>query len=109
MTPTPKMRPTLALQNKVLMLTGSVTFDTVMDLMQTGLTLFKTLEQIQIDFSGLTHCDSSILALCTAWLRNTNQQKKELLFQRMPPFMQDLVRVHELESIFPISTSTSES
>jgi ABC-type transporter Mla MlaB component len=92
----------LVKDGQTLSLKGEVYFDNVMPLWQDSLILFKNLSEITISFDELAHSDSSILALCIEWLRESRRQNKNLGFINLPSFLKDLVRVHGLDTILPI-------
>jgi len=97
-----KQQAKLQIQDNTLFVTGQIQFDTVMPLYQESQTLISLMKQIIIDLKNLEHCDSSGLALCTAWMRIAESQNKSLHFTNVPSFMQDLIRVYGLESVLPI-------
>lgn len=92
----------LLVQDNTLQVTGQIQFDTVMTLYQESESLISMMKEIVIDLKNLEHGDSSGLALCTAWMRMAEAQKKSLHFINMPLFMQDLIRVYGLDSVLPI-------
>jgi anti-anti-sigma factor len=100
------LTPSLEQKGDTLVLKGDISFDTVVDLLQKGISLINNLKTIHVDLGGLNQSDSSGLALCTAWIRAARQQKKDLLFLNTPSFMKDLMRIHELDSILPTEGST---
>jgi ABC-type transporter Mla MlaB component len=86
-----------------LILKGDVRFETVVQVFQNGLQSMHKMNKITVDLGGLIQCDSSILALCSAWVREVRSQKKEILFINLPSFVKDLVKVHGLDLILPVS------
>jgi ABC-type transporter Mla MlaB component len=90
-------------KGETLRITGEVVFDTVVAIQEQGLNLMRSMKKVQVDLNGLKDCDSSVLVLCTGWVREMHKQKKSILFLNLPPFMKDLVRVHGLELVLPIS------
>lgn len=98
-----KKEASLKLMGDKLLVSGEVRFESVVNLFQKGMETMRRMHKITVDLTGLTHCDSSILALCSAWVREMHSHKKEITFVNLPPFMRDLVRVHGLDLILPIS------
>ncbi len=97
------MKATIEIQGEILKINGELDFDSVVPLCERGINLMASMKKIKIECSGLQKCDSSILALCSAWMRDARSKKKEIEFMHLPSFMQDLVKVHGLEAILPVS------
>lgn len=97
------IKATIEAQGQTLKINGELDFDSVVSICTRGIELMTAMRKIKVEFSGLKKCDSSILALCSAWMRNARLQKKEIEFMHLPTFMRDLVRVHGLEAIFTSS------
>lgn len=92
----------LEIKNDTLSLEGSIGFDNVVFVWQSGLTLIEKVKNIKVDLQGLKHSDSSGLALLSAWVRAAREQKKEIMFIHTPDFMQDIFRVCGLDGVLPI-------
>lgn len=58
---------------------------------------------IVIDLQGVLHGDSSILALLSAWIRYTMTQEKKISFINLPESLKHLIRLSDLEIVFPVS------
>jgi ABC-type transporter Mla MlaB component len=83
-----------------LIVDGDVRFDNVMEIYRKGIAVMKQLHSpIEVNCAGLIHCDSSSLALCTAWIKEANDQKKSIVFTHIPSFMKDLINVHGLDNV----------
>lgn len=103
MTPDSFLEPEIVLKGETLVLSGIVTHKTVVKVWQEGLRLIKKQYQdLSIDLGGVTQCDSSGLALCTAWARAAFQIRKNIAFTRVPSFMQDLLRVYGLDKVLNV-------
>lgn len=96
------MKARLSVQHEVLSITGQIYFNTVMSVCRDGLRLMSNMEKVTIDLQKLEYCDSSILALFTAWLKKMRVEKKSIVFINLPSFVRDLVRVHGLDSVLSI-------
>lgn len=92
----------LSVENDILSVEGQIHFESVMAICENGFQLMSTMKQIIVDLQKLEFCDSSGLALCTAWMRKMRAEKKSLIFINLPSFMHDLVRVHGLDAILSI-------
>ncbi len=103
MTPESLLEPRVTLINETITLSGVVTYRTARKVWQEGLTLIKNcINQFSVDLGELTQCDSSGLALCTAWSRAAFSQKKKIVFVNVPGFVQDLLRVYGLDKALSI-------
>ncbi|MEY3182865.1 MAG: hypothetical protein RLZ35_850 [Pseudomonadota bacterium] len=99
-----KRLPTIvAKPNQGLVLSGFISFDTVMSVYEQGLILLKAQPNtVVIDLTGVLHGDSSILALLSAWIRYTMGQEKKIQLIHLPQSLLHLMRLSGLERIFPI-------
>lgn len=86
----------------ILELKGSVCFDNVVKIWQHGVDLINTLPEVKVDLSGVVDCDSSALALLTAWVRAAKSQNKQIVFYNMPQFLSDIGRVSGLDTVLPV-------
>lgn len=85
--------------------TGNLNFYTVPDVLTQGqkILLTETTEKkIVFDFSTVTQCDSSGVALLLEWMRSAHQQQKEISFINLPPPMQATARVCEVDHLLGI-------
>jgi len=89
-------------KNLTLEVNGSIHFDNVVNVLVQSQSLLQQLAAIKIDLKGLVHCDSSALALLTAWVRDAKKQHKSIQFLNVPKFMQAILTVCDLESVLPI-------
>ncbi len=92
----------LEMVEDVLCIKGDIHFDNVVKIAKSGLALMSELTSIKVDFKNLLHCDSSALALCSAWVRDLRKQKREVEFINLPSFLKDLIKVHGLDTVLPI-------
>lgn len=103
MTPNSFLIPEVTLKGETLALSGIITHKTVMKVWQDGLPFIKhKVKHPIVDLSGLTQCDSSGLALCTAWGRAAHEHRKNIVFINVPIFVQDLLRVYGLDKVLTI-------
>jgi ABC-type transporter Mla MlaB component len=91
------------IKNGMLWVEGRIHFDNVVSMCRKGIELMKTLENIKVNLQGLSQSDSSMLALLTAWVRESHEQKKAIVFIHMPIFMNDITKVCGLDGVLPIS------
>lgn len=69
---------------------------------QSKLLLAAIPNSIRIDLQGVTHSDSTGVALLVAWARYARQQGKSICFIHLPVQMRAIVRVSGLEKLLPI-------
>ena len=89
---------------KGLCLEGHLHFGTVMSVYQQGLPLInRQPNRVSINLSGVTHQDSSILALLSGWIRYTMEQQQQLNYTGVPESLKQLIALNGLEAVFPIT------
>ncbi|MDH5256652.1 MAG: STAS domain-containing protein [Gammaproteobacteria bacterium] len=59
--------------------------------------------QLNVDFSGVGHADSSGLALMLHWLREARARKLDLHFFHIPAKLFALAEMSNLDEVLPIS------
>jgi len=84
-----------------LKLKGHIDFDNVNEACERGLHLIQSMPEIAVDLRELERSDSSILALLTAWVRQAKAQNHTIVFNNMPKFMHDILKVYGLQEILP--------
>lgn len=94
---------TLEIANEILCVKGRIHFDNVVSVCQQGIRLMKNLENIKVNLQGLMQSDSSGLALLTAWIRESREQNKAIVFIHVPNFLLDITRVCGLDGVLPVS------
>lgn len=96
--------PTLVQRtDRSLLLTGLISFETVMSVYHQGLVLLQTQPKaVIIDLQGVLQGDSSILALLSAWIRYTMTQEKQITFINLPNSLKHLIQLSGLEVVFPV-------
>lgn len=102
--------PSFNIENQTLKITGHITHDFVVKLWKQGLHAIQTISNttLYVDLTGLLQSDSSSLALWSSWMRAALRQGKTLYFINIPAFMQDLIRVHELQTLLPQALLSTE-
>lgn len=93
----------LQLKKGVIEISGEITFQNVVPILQQGIKMMEELERVKVELHKLTSSDSSALALFTAWTRVAQEQSKPILFVNAPGFIRDVSRVYGLDSVLPIS------
>lgn len=87
---------------------GVLDFDTVPRLMKQARQLFSGADSIQVDFSGVTGCNSAGLALLLEMAREMKQHNKSIQFYNMPEHIRTFAEAYdvadELESAGLLST-----
>ena len=79
-------------------LSGSLDFVSVPDLLRQGYGWLDGGSHVQLDLSGVTHCNSAALGLLLEWRRQAAARKTTLLLHNIPAPLLEIARVSELES-----------
>ena len=82
-------------------ITGTLNFDTVPEVWQKSLALFRGCDSLAIDFSEVTHSNSAGLALLTQWMREAQANKQTIMFHHIPAQMQEIARVCGVDQNLP--------
>ena len=80
-------------------LAGDLSFETVPQLVNAGVQLFQSGDQVSVDMSRVGRSDSAGLALLVSWVRLARQHNKRLSFLQMPSQLLGLARVSGVEHI----------
>lgn len=78
---------------------GSLNFRTVTRLLPTGITAISAGQASVIDLGGITGGDSSGLALLIEWLGMAKKSAHPLTYENMPPQLQQLARLSDVEAL----------
>jgi phospholipid transport system transporter-binding protein len=84
---------------------GTFGFTTVSDILERSRTLFDGVSVIKVDFSGVTDADSAGLALLLEWVSWAKSAARELRFFDIPPQIQAVARISEVEEILHAADS----
>lgn len=75
---------------------GLVNFDTVVQIYKQGNQLLAGNDDIVIDFSKVSHADSSCIALLLYWLRLAKVAGKTIKFANLPGQLREMANVCEV-------------
>jgi ABC-type transporter Mla MlaB component len=93
---------------KLFRIDGMLDFDTVPLLMKQAHLLFAASDTIQLDFAGVTGCNSAGLALVLEMAREMKRQNKSIQFLNMPQHIRTFAEAYdvadELESAGLLTT-----
>ncbi|MGO9425594.1 MAG: lipid asymmetry maintenance protein MlaB [Steroidobacteraceae bacterium] len=78
---------------------GSLVFATVSALLAVGSAAIHSGQADVIDLSGVTASDSSGLALLIEWLSVAKDARRTLRYENVPPQLQQLARLSEIEEL----------
>jgi phospholipid transport system transporter-binding protein len=78
---------------------GSLDFATVNTLLPVGSDAISRGEAAVIDLAGVTHSDSSGLALLIEWLSVAKAAQRTLRYENMPTQLHQLARLSEIEDL----------
>lgn len=71
--------------------------------LEQSMVLLPSNQDILINLSGVTGCDSSSLAFLTALMRESKKRRTQLKFCDMPSQMLQIGRVSGLDNVLPIT------
>ena len=83
-------------------LKGNLDFQSVAALWEQTQDLFGEHPPLHIDLAGVKRSDSSGVALLVEWLRQARVRSRDLRFANMPPQMQAIVRVADLDQVLRV-------
>ena len=86
---------------------GELSFQSVPALSKHIEELLQENSELVIRLDNITRADSAGVAMLLEWLRQARQQGKSIVFLDIPQQMLSIVRVSGLDSILPLSRSTS--
>lgn len=98
----------LEFKDSKLLVSGTLTFDTVNKLLDDSQSWLKKVSNIDIDLSGVTHSDSAGLALLIEWHRYAKQNKKEIIFKNPPVQLLNIAKLSGIDEILPLSGIRSQ-
>lgn len=84
-----------------LLISGEITFATVPRWHRLGRQYISRQDKPVIEFSNITRCDSSGVALLLAWLRTAKEKGKVLHFEHLPQQLVDVAQVYGVLSAVP--------
>lgn len=82
---------------------GELNFDSVAELYAASQLFLSEPPIRQIDLGGIRHSNSAGVALLVEWLRQARNRRQNLVFIHIPPQMQAIIQVVELEKLLPIA------
>jgi phospholipid transport system transporter-binding protein len=82
-------------------LTGDLNFQTVPLVWQQGKDLLNDCQSVEVDLSGVAHCNSAGLALLIEWLRIARANNQSIVFRHLPTQMQNIARVCGVDNKLP--------
>jgi phospholipid transport system transporter-binding protein len=80
-------------------LTGSLDFASVSPLLKQGYDWLGNGAQVQVDLSGVSHCNSAAIGLLLEWLRQARLRKTGIRFRNIPMALQEIARVSDVQSL----------
>lgn len=78
-------------------ISGSLVFDTVPDLMKQVNRLFAPFDSVVVDFSRVQHCNSAGLAVILHIAKEMRQQNKSVCFRSLPEQIHTFARAYSIE------------
>lgn len=90
--------------NGQFLLSGSLTFETVVQLEKQSHQLFASQSAIIVDLGKIIFSDSSGLALLAEWMRNAKKHNMSIQYLNIPQQMQAIADVTGLRAILPLNS-----
>jgi phospholipid transport system transporter-binding protein len=88
---------------------GVFGFATVSEILERSRTLFDGVPVIKVDFSAVSDADSAGLALLLEWVSWAKAAERELRFFDVPPQIQAIARISEVEGILHAADSLTSA
>lgn len=95
----PIVIPALNENGPVINVSGALSFDTVLVVLDAGVKLINDKKQPIFDFSKVTKTDSAAVALLLEWWRAATLTNKSIQFINLPQSMLSLIKVASLETV----------
>ncbi|MFA7387206.1 MAG: STAS domain-containing protein [Thiohalobacteraceae bacterium] len=86
-----------------LVLSGELSFDTVVRLRAQAEPLLDRADDIRIDLQDIARSDSAGLALLVEWMRSAGRRGKAIEFLNIPQQMLAIARVSSLDQVLPLA------
>ena len=87
-------------------LSGSLDFMSVPGLLRQGYQWLDSASPIQLDLSGVTHCNSAALGLLLEWMRQAAARKTSLFLRNIPAPLLEIARVSEIQDLLTLELRT---
>jgi len=78
---------------------GELNSATVLRLWEESTALFRQCPPLSIDLGGVSRSDSTGVALLVEWLRLARSRGADLRFHHIPPQMQAIIQIADLEEL----------
>jgi ABC-type transporter Mla MlaB component len=92
--------------NERLVVTGCVNFGYVDEVTRIGVKLIDSLNEVNVDISGITEFNSGTLAMLLEWQKIALSSQKKIHFYNAPKPLLDLGRVYGLDTILNFEHSS---
>lgn len=86
--------------------TGELVFKTVPRWRRIGRQYINATEEPVIEFSNISRCDSSGVALLLAWLRDAKERGRVIRFAQMPQQLVDIAQVYGVLDVLKSNLTT---
>jgi phospholipid transport system transporter-binding protein len=83
-------------------ITGELNCVTVPKIFQQGKVLIQKYKQLDFNLAGVSHSDSTGLALLLSWLRKARQLKKVIRYHSLPKQMLAMAHLSDLDTVLPL-------
>jgi phospholipid transport system transporter-binding protein len=93
--------PVIEKQGDTYRVSGPLTFETVVALLPSVSEIEPGVGPIAVDLADVNRADSAGLALLVEWLRAARRANRPLVFTHIPPKLQALIHVTDLDGVLP--------
>jgi phospholipid transport system transporter-binding protein len=90
---------TITEQNGTLLVSGDLTFVTVMQLWNASLSLLAQQSKLELDLSQVATSDSAGVALMIEWVKYAKQAKKLIRFQHIPAQLASIIAISGIKKL----------
>ncbi len=94
---------TVRREGETLHVHGELDFDSVTGLWEATKAQFGAEPVHRIDLGGVQRANSAGVALMVEWLRQARHRQWPLIFVNIPPQMQAIIEVADLETVLPLT------
>ena len=89
----------LDLKNNILKISGYITFENIMDVLNKCILKTNNMTHIIVDLKNLYSSNSSVLLFIINYIRHSMKQKQEIKFINIPELLTELSKVYNLNKI----------
>ncbi len=101
--------PSIILDKNKLIISGFITFDNIVQTLNSCIEKTKNIETVEIDFKNLYKSNSSVLLFIINYIKYALKTNKQIFFMNIPPLLIELSKVYNLNNIIQKKVKTHET